>query len=156
GYVGSGRQAGVIIDRRARPSRLLRRRCEAAEEAGDPEAHAAFVCGRDGRQSDHDAEKCRPEGSHKDASRGGRLFHVRPLRLYRYLRFHHCSHVCDTASVNDETLDFRKKLKFGLPAGTRWLLGQCCGFATALAHELVTFGEALSYSRKGHSLTAVA
>ena len=30
-------------------------------------------------------------------------------------------------------------------------LVQCCGFATPLAHELVTFSDALSYSRKGPS-----
>src|SRR5262249_12864043 len=68
GDVGTGRHAGMIIDRCERPSRLLRSRCEAAEEAGKPEAHAAFVCGRDGRQSDDDAEKCRREGAHKGAA----------------------------------------------------------------------------------------
>ena len=50
GDVGSGRHAGVIIDRRERPSGLLRRCCEAAEESGQPEAHAAFVSGCDGRR----------------------------------------------------------------------------------------------------------
>src|SRR5205823_7305200 len=41
--VGSGRHAGMIIDRRERPAGLLRCGCEAAEEPGKPEAHAAFI-----------------------------------------------------------------------------------------------------------------
>jgi hypothetical protein len=78
GDVGSGRHAGVIIDRRERPSRLLRRRREASEKARQPKAHTAFVGHRGHRHSDHRTKKCRREGSHQCASRGRRLFHMRP------------------------------------------------------------------------------
>src|SRR5262249_18965761 len=78
GDVGSGGHAGVIIDGLEGASWLQRRRREAPEEAGEPEAHAAFVCCCDRRHSDHRAEKCRREGSDQCASRGRRLFHICP------------------------------------------------------------------------------
>src|SRR5262249_19802451 len=43
GDIGPGRHAGVIVDGGERPSRLLGTRRKAAEKAGKPEAHAAFV-----------------------------------------------------------------------------------------------------------------
>src|SRR5262249_29268351 len=52
GDIGPGRHAGMIIDRRERPAGLLRRGCEAAEEPGKPEAHAAFVGTRSLRNED--------------------------------------------------------------------------------------------------------
>src|SRR5262252_3697411 len=41
--IGPGRHAGMIIDRRERPTWLLGSRRKASEKAGKPEAHAAFV-----------------------------------------------------------------------------------------------------------------
>src|SRR5262249_16360419 len=61
GHIGSGRHTGVIIDRRERPSRLLRRRREAPEKAGKPEAHAAFVGKRSLRKYD---ARGRQRGNH--------------------------------------------------------------------------------------------
>ncbi len=43
GYLAAPGYIGLIIDIRQRPSRLLRSGSKAAEEAGDPETHAAFV-----------------------------------------------------------------------------------------------------------------
>src|SRR5262249_45825364 len=54
--IGSGRHAGVIIERRERPSWLLRSRSKAPEKAGNPEAHAAFVSGCDGRRANERAQ----------------------------------------------------------------------------------------------------
>src|SRR5262249_55201386 len=110
----------MIIDRRQRPPRLLRRRRQTPEETRNPEAHAAFVGPRGPRPPNHGAEKCRREDSHKGASRGGRLFHVRPLRLYRYpaavtsafTTAATCARHCE---CQRRDVGLRKKLKFRLP-----------------------------------------
>ena len=43
GDVGAGRYGGMIIDVRELKPGLQRGCCETAKEAGDPEAHAAFI-----------------------------------------------------------------------------------------------------------------
>jgi hypothetical protein len=53
------RPAGMIIDRRHQPSRMLRRRRQTPEKTRNPEAHAAFIrqdtswCRNDGRQREY-------------------------------------------------------------------------------------------------------
>src|SRR5215831_18017429 len=85
GDVGSGRHAGVIVERRERPPRLLWSRRETPEKTGNPEAHAAFVCSRDGRQSDQSTDdKCRREPARPCTCVGRCLFHVRPRSPVRY------------------------------------------------------------------------
>src|SRR5262249_23491809 len=60
-----GRYRCVVIECGERPARLLRRRGQASEESGDPEAHAAFVGERDFRCPRHRRERkhgsCRPD-----------------------------------------------------------------------------------------------
>src|ERR1700738_2554024 len=58
--VAAGREGRVIIDARERPSRLLWRRREAPEEAGNPEAHAALVGGCNRRRA-HESAKSKNE-----------------------------------------------------------------------------------------------
>jgi hypothetical protein len=69
--IAAGRHGGMIIDICQRPSRLQRSRREAAEEAGEPEAHAAL------RNADAKTPLI--------ASHDRWLSHVRPMgSMYRY------------------------------------------------------------------------
>src|SRR5262249_4663771 len=78
GDLGSSRYAGVIIDRRERPSWLLGSRRKAPEKAGKPKAHAAFVGQRDRRHRYDGGENCPNKASHTCAWNDCWLFHVCP------------------------------------------------------------------------------
>src|SRR6202040_1966254 len=69
GYRTARGYVGVIINGRQRPSRLLRRSREAAEETRDPEAHAAFVGERIFRSRDNRRQReCAPDQSRFDGA----------------------------------------------------------------------------------------
>ena len=88
-YVGSGRYAGMIIDCLQGPARLQGGRRQTPKEAGDPEAHAAFI----GKRRLRNKRECGGQGAGRDTpcevraarSRCGlrcgprcRAFHVSP------------------------------------------------------------------------------
>ena len=69
GYAAARGYVGVIINVRQRPSRLLRGGREAAEETGDPEAHAAFIGERIFRDRDDRCKRdCAPDQTRFDGA----------------------------------------------------------------------------------------